>query len=334
MDSVTQIALGSAVGHAVLGRQIGRRAILWGAVLGTLPDLDVLLPAAHDAAAFTEHRGFSHSLLVMALATPVLVWLIRRIHPDTAHLRGRWYALVYLVLATHALLDAFTVYGTQLFWPLSHYPISGSAIFIIDPLYTLPLLVGVGVALFARDVDRGMRANTVGLVLSCLYLAWACGAKWHTERVVHHYLAQEGIPHERVLTTPGAFNTLIWRIVVMDGDTYLEGFYSLIDGHPAPTFTRHTHSPDLLAELKNLPHVARLRQFTHGYYRVQEQDGLLIFSDLRMGMREVYVFRFALATRDDNPGAWRPITPYRLETRYRTGQLGWLRQRLRDATAD
>ena len=330
MDSITQIALGSAVGHAVLGRQIGRRAVLWGAVLGTLPDLDVLLPAANDVAAFTEHRGFSHSLLVIAAITPLLMWLARRLHPDTAHLRGRWYALIFLVLTTHVLLDAFTVYGTQLFWPLSDYPVSGSVIFIIDPLYTLPLLIGVGIALFARDADRGMRANTVGLVLSCLYLAWACGAKWHTDTVVREYLARENMPHERVLTTPGAFNTLIWRIVVMDGDGYYEGFYSLIDGHPAPTFTRHVQTPEQLEPLHALPHVDRLRRFTHGFYSVRERDNTLILSDLRMGMRESYVFRFALATQDQDTG-WQAITPYQLETRYSSGQLGWLWRRLRNA---
>ena len=68
MDSVTQIVLGSAVGHAVLGRQAGRRAALWGAVCGTLPDLDVLVPLADPVAAFTYHRSASHSLIIL---TPV-----------------------------------------------------------------------------------------------------------------------------------------------------------------------------------------------------------------------------------------------------------------------
>ena len=43
MDTITQMALGAAVGEAVLGRKMGGRAMLWGAALGTLPDLDIII---------------------------------------------------------------------------------------------------------------------------------------------------------------------------------------------------------------------------------------------------------------------------------------------------
>ena len=126
MDSLTQIALGAAVGEATLGRRIGRRAMLWGAICGTLPDLDVLVPLGGVVEDFTSHRSWSHSLLVMAAFTPVMVWLILKIHPHTRQHRWRWHVLVYLVFATHALLDSFTVYGTQIFWPLPRPPESWS----------------------------------------------------------------------------------------------------------------------------------------------------------------------------------------------------------------
>ncbi|MCH8544146.1 MAG: metal-dependent hydrolase [Alcanivorax sp.] len=329
MDSLTQIALGSAVGHAVLGRQIGRRAILWGAALGTLPDLDVLIPVADPVSAFIYHRSFSHSLLIMALATPLLVWLARRLHPDTARHTGRWALLIFLVLATHTLLDALTVYGTQLFWPLTNYPVSGSVIFIIDPLYTLPLLIGVGIALFSRSPERGSRANTVGLVLSCLYLVWAGGMKWHTEQVVRHHLADHNVSYERILTTPGAFNTLIWRILVMDGDRYYEGFYSLLDGQRTPTFEAITHQPALLTPLADNWAVQELKRFTHGFYSVEEEDGTIVISDLRMGMRGTYVFRFGVGTREDDVIS--PVaTPLRMPYSFSSGHVGWLFQRMLD----
>ena len=118
MDSLTQLTLGAAVGEAVLGRQVGRRAALWGALLGTLPDLDVLVPLGDAVRDFTYHRGPSHSLFVLAALTPLVMWLILKIHPQTRPLRGRWTMLVYAVFTTHVLLDALTVYGTQIFWPL------------------------------------------------------------------------------------------------------------------------------------------------------------------------------------------------------------------------
>jgi inner membrane protein len=141
LDSLTQIALGAAVGEATLGRKVGSRAPLWGAICGTLPDLDVFIPLGDPVSDFTYHRSFSHSLFVLAALTPLVVWLILKIHPQTREHRAGWAALVYLAFATHVLLDSFTVYGTQIFWPLDTTPVGWSTIFIIDPLYTLPLLL-------------------------------------------------------------------------------------------------------------------------------------------------------------------------------------------------
>ncbi|MBW1800134.1 MAG: metal-dependent hydrolase [Deltaproteobacteria bacterium] len=122
MDTVTQIALGAAVGEAVMGRQVGKRALLWGGICGLLPDLDLLIPISDAVKAFTYHRGPSHSLFVLTALTPLFVWLILRLHPRTIGYRIRWFALVYLAFVTHVLLDCFTVYGTQIFWPLTPPP--------------------------------------------------------------------------------------------------------------------------------------------------------------------------------------------------------------------
>ena len=68
MDSLSQIVLGAAVGEVVLGRRIGNRAMVWGAVAGTIPDMDVLgkyFLSELDNLAF--HRGISHSLLFCVL---------------------------------------------------------------------------------------------------------------------------------------------------------------------------------------------------------------------------------------------------------------------------
>ena len=95
MDSLTQVALGSAVGYAVLGNKVGRKAVLWGAILGTLPDLDVFLPYGGSVEAFTYHRGFSHSFFVHLLISPLIVWLILKIHTGMQAYKTRWFCLVF-----------------------------------------------------------------------------------------------------------------------------------------------------------------------------------------------------------------------------------------------
>lgn len=327
MDSVTQLLLGAAVGEATLGRKVGRRALGWGAACGTLPDLDVFLPYADAVQEFTWHRSFSHSLLVLAALTPLLVWLITRIHPQTrTHWRG-WGALVYLVFATHVLLDSFTVYGTQIFWPLVATPMTWSTIFIIDPLYTVPLLVGVlGALVLGRDRRRGLRWNAVGLALSTVYLAWSLGAKLYVQERVEAVLAERGLAHEAVLVTPAPFTTVLWRVLVMVPEGYYEGFYSLLDGSGALPLQRHPSEPRLLAGLEDSAPVQRLQWFTKGFYSVSRRGDEVRITDLRMGLEPAYVFSFRVGALR-NPHAV-PVPVARVGTPRDYRRLSWLWRRI------
>lgn len=293
MDSLTQLALGAAVGEATAGRQVGRRALLWGAVLGTLPDLDVFVPLGDAVRDFTYHRSASHSLLVLAALTPLMVWLILKFHPTTAEHRKRWFVLVYLVFATHVLLDSFTVYGTQIFWPLITTPMTWSTIFIIDPLYTVPLLLGIIAALIAtRDKTWGHTANTIGIVLSSTYLIWTLGAKLHVERVADNALQRQNIDTKAVLTAPTPFNSLLWRILAVDDGHYYEGFYSVLDDVPGIRFQRYPRMPELIEPLHDSWPVQRLQWFTKGFYATSLNEQNIIVTDLRMGFEPEYVFSF------------------------------------------
>ena len=311
MDTVTQIALGAAVGEATLGQKVGSRAILWGAICGTLPDLDVFVPLGDAVRDFTYHRSASHSLFVLALLTPALVWLILKVHPETARYRRRWYALVYLVFATHVLLDSFTVYGTQIFWPLSETPMTWSTIFIIDPAYTLPLLIGViGALVLSRERPLGHRVNWAGLALSTCYLAWTLGAKLHVEEVARESLASQGIRYDHLLTVPAPFNSLLWRVLAVGEDGYREGFYSVLDTERRLSMTAFPSDPTLLEGMEDAWSVERLRWFTKGFYAVGRVGDDVVMTDLRMGFEESYVFRFKVG-EIGNPHA-RPVVPERL----------------------
>ena len=293
MDTVTQIALGAAVGEATLGRQVGRRALLWGGFCGLFPDLDVLVPLGDAVKEFTYHRGPSHSLFVLAALTPLFVYLIRKLHPQTARHRFGWYALVYLAFATHVLLDCLTVYGTQILWPLSTPPVMWSTIFIIDPVYSVPLFIGVLAALILkRKKGWGHTISTACLILSTVYLVWSAGAKLYVNNLAHESLKRQNIGYDRLLTVATPFNTLLWRVLAMDADGYHEGFYSLLDKSRDVRFIHYKSDKDLLDGLDDHWPVRRLQWFTHGFYAVSQLGQNIVMTDLRMGAEPSFVFRF------------------------------------------
>lgn len=332
MDSLTQLALGAAVGEAVAGRQVGRRALLWGAICGTLPDLDVFISFGDAVRDFTYHRSASHSLFVLAALTPLLVWLILKLHPSTADYHRRWFVLVYLVFATHVLLDSFTVYGTQILWPFVTTPMTWSTIFIIDPVYTLPLLVGVIAALIAgRRGTWGHTANAVGLVLSTGYLLWTVSAKLYVEQIARQALAIQQINYSKVLTTPAPFTSLMWRVVVINETHYYEGFYSLFDGEVPISFEQHPRSLALLAPLHDSWPVQRLQWFTKDFYAASSQEGDIIITDLRMGLEPDYVFRFKVG-EVANPHP-QPAPVQRMASIRNFERLPWLWARIWDPQA-
>ncbi len=302
MDSISQFALGAAIGSAVLGHKVGFRAALVGGVVATLPDLDILIPMGGPVADFTYHRSFSHSLLVLTAISPLLAWMIRKLllrrQPELAAHRHGWLWLVFLALFTHPLLDSFTIYGTQLLWPLDTTPVGLGSIFIIDPLYTLPLLIGViGFLWLHHNRPVGLRLNAAGLVLSSAYLCWSAIAQQSVEQTAQRSLTAEARPYRQMLVQPAPFNTLLWRVLVITEDGYREGFYSLLDSNPRIALLDYPSDRSLLRGLEQHWPIERLQWFSKGFYSVAEIDNALLISDLRMGVEPSYVFRFKVAER-------------------------------------
>ena len=270
------------------------KAAVWGAVAGTLPDLDAFIDHGDDMLNMVLHRAESHALFYLTLFAPLLAWLVSRLHGEEALFR-RWTLALWLVLITHPLLDAMTVYGTQLLLPFTNHPYGVGSVFIIDLAYTLPLIVGTVAALRMKDLARGLRWNAAGLVLSTAYLAWGVGAQWQVERIARASLQQAGIEAEGLLVTPTPFNTVLWRLVATTPTQYHEGFYSFMDATPTVRWTAHPRGAELMDAHGQAEPVARLAAFTHGFYRLATAaDGQLRITDLRMGQEPAYTFNFDL----------------------------------------
>lgn len=309
MDSLSQIVLGAACAAVVAPAPQRRKALLVGAALGTLPDLDVLpLLLVSDPVKFlTWHRTLTHSLFVLPLLGVLLWWIAQRRWHWTGSDRWRWLAGFELALLTHPLLDAHTVYGTQLFWPMQTPPVMWSTVFIIDPMYTLPLLVACVFAWRWRDRASAARALMIGLLASSAYLGWTWYAKHRVETEARAMLARIGLDQAPLLTVPTPFNSLGWRVVVMQDDGYFEGFASAV--YPARPITLRFHEvdPDFAAPFQRLDAVRRMRWFTHGFMAIEQRATSAVLTDLRMGMAPDYIFSFVVAR--DVAGRWTTVHP-------------------------
>ena len=326
MDSVTQFALGAGVGAVVLGRRMGvRKAALTGGLLGTLPDADVLFPFDDPVESFVLHRSVTHSLLAHAAAGPVVGELLRRLFVSLREARLQTYSAAFLCFATHALLDAVTVYGTRLFWPLWPEPVGLGSLFIIDPLYTLPLLVMAVWALFRKEwTPRYGKALTAALVFSTAYVGWSAAAQRIVEDRAERVLARAGMAPERLLAVPTPFNTFFWRVIAVEGSRYVNLYVPLLGGDDAVTAYAHPRKPADVACWTGNGAVETLTDFSDGFVRFDVKDGAVVMSDLRMGLTPGYVFRFVVA-KEDGVG-FADIAPKRVRVaRTGDGDAGWLK---------
>jgi inner membrane protein len=334
MDSVTQFALGASIGTAVLGRRLGlRKAALTGGLLATLPDLDVFWPEADPVERFVSHRSATHSLIVHCLVTPLLGEGLRRTIAPLKNLPWKQgcllaWGVVFLCLTTHALLDATTIYGTQLLWPLNRVPYAIGSMFIIDPLYTLPLLI---MTVWALCLKQGHPAFTrwlkVSLIVSTLYLGWSIVAQQWMEDRGREILADAGLAHSQLIATPTPFNSLLWRVIAIDNERYYNIYLpAFADANGAAIYQQRRLSPGCwLAQVKDpAASVHKLARFSRGYFSLTAQGKDLIYADLRMGMTPYYVFSYKVAKRKN--GTWVDVPAMRLAGLPRTaeGDFGWL----------
>ena len=304
MDSVTQIVLGAAIGEAVLGRKVGNKAMLYGAIAGTIPDLDVVSRYFVDTVTALEyHRGFTHSILFSVLFAPIFGWLVSK--REKAATWRQWSWLFFFGFLTHPLLDAHTTWGTQLFWPFD-LRLAFKNIFVVDPLYTLPFLLCCILVLFKkRDNPQRRRINNLGLWISSSYLVLTLVIKGFAFFKFETALKDQQIPYVEIQTKPAPLNAVLWLANVETQDAFLIGDYSLFDTK-AIVFGKHPKNHHLLGNLADDDKVKRLIKLTNGWYTVSQIEGKLYFNDLRFGLlstdvtKQDYVFSFLLdQTRDE-----------------------------------
>lgn len=286
------------MGEAVLGNKIGNKAMLYGAIAGTIPDLDVLSSFFTDTVTALElHRGFTHSILFSVLFAPIFAFIVTRY--ENYKSRKDWSWLFFWALLTHPILDAQTTWGTQLFWPLE-LRLAFKNIFVIDPLYTLPFLLFLILALRQKKETKKRRIyNSLGLVISTSYLLLTLILKGISFHKFTNALRQQNINYNTIHTKPTPLNSVLWSANIASEDFYYIGTYSFFNTKPIQ-FSRYSKNHELLGDLKEHPKMKRMISISKGWYTLNKKDGQLYFNDLRFGTMSLtknatnFVFKYEI----------------------------------------
>jgi inner membrane protein len=310
MDSLTHIALGACMGDAFCGRQLGKKAMLWGAMAQSIPDIDFLAAFWMDTADnLLAHRGITHSLFFCILLTPLLAYMAERLHRPHNISFSKWMLFFGGVIFIHIFLDAFNNYGVGWFEPFYNKRISFNTIYVADPFFSFfPALALVFLLIINRH-NRSMRKKwwLIGMGFPAVYLLYALVNKTNINRDFQHTLKEKNIVYSRYFTTPAPLQNWLWYTVAGTDSGYYVGFRSVFDTSGHEEMQYFPRNANMLDTILDHHDVQQLIRFSQEFYTVEKWHDTLVFNDLRFGQiigwydpRQKFVFHYYLSHPKDN----------------------------------
>ena len=284
MDPLSQACLGASLSQSVAqDKTTQRSAMAIGALSGMAPDLDVLIRSTEDPLLFLEfHRQFTHSLFFIpfgALLCALFFYVVIRLEWVKAKLTfSQVYIFSFLGFATHGLLDACTSYGTQLFWPFSNERVAWNTVSIIDPLFTLPVVAFVLLAVFKKS----RRYARMGFAYAVIYLSLGLVQYNRAEQALFALAAERNHVVERSNVKPSFANRHVWKMTYeSNGRYYVDAVKLLLNreyitGDSIQKLDMKRDFPWLPKESQQAKDVERFRWFSDGYLAVDKDDENLI----------------------------------------------------------
>lgn len=308
MDSLTHIAVGACLGEAIAGKQLGRKAMLWGALAHSLPDVDFIAGFWMDTAEeMLAHRGFSHSLFFVLVFSPLLALLGQKL-PGPKISFWRWTALWTAGMLLHLALDVCNNYGTGLLEPFSHQRFSIHLLYVADPLFSFAPAIAALLLLKKSLPPVRRRLWMTAFAWCAIYCGIAAFNKQSVSNTLRQSLQQQGLSQQRMFITPSPLNTLLWYAVAGNDSGYHVAFHSVLDADSSQIawqyFPSNRHWLDTIADHEDLQHLIR---FSQEFYTVEKWGDSLVFNDLRFGQmlgwqqpRGRFVFHYYLQHPTEN----------------------------------
>lgn len=285
MDTLTHIAIGACIGEVALGRKIGRKALLIGAIAQSFPDIDFLaatwLDTTHNLLA---HRGFTHSILFAVLAAFGIPILLRKWKVVRSESYRQWVIFWLIQLLVHIFLDAFNNYGVGWFEPFSHVRISFNTIYVADPFFSVwPGIAFLALLILKKRSTKRKWWGIAGFGLPLIYLLYACTNKLTVDAAVRKALNEQNISYTRYFTTPTPLNNWLWYVVAGNDSGYYVGYRSVFEKQEKMNFEYFPRHTTLLSAYTKDGDLQRLIRFSQDFYTIEQWKDTLVFNDLRFG---------------------------------------------------
>ena len=285
MDSLTQIVLGAAVGEIMLGKKLGWKAQVLGAIGGTIPDLDILanLFTDNELTRLLAHRAYTHAWFMqifLALPLGYISSKIDKINYGFKHYFWFWY----LAFFTHSLLDAFTAYGTRLLLPFSNELVAFNVVSVVDFFYTLPFMLILLICLFIkRNNPLRLKVAYTSIIVSTLYLGFLTIIKTDLHFKFKEKLVSENINYQELSTNPTILNGFLWNGVVKAKDTIYCNEYSIFQEKKMDNFVAFAQNKHLSKGFEGEV-LDALLWFSNGLYVLEkEKENTLNFYVIKWG---------------------------------------------------
>jgi inner membrane protein len=309
MDSFTHIALGACIGEAYFKKGFGKKAMLWGALAQSIPDIDFISTLwMTTPESLLAHRGFTHSILFALLIIPIFALTAERIHrPDNIPFK-KWLLFFATEVFVHLFIDAFNNYGIGWLEPFSHARFSFNTIYVADPFFSIwPGIAFVILIILSPLNPKRKFWWKFGVIIPFIYLGYCTINKLIINDDVKEIFVTQHIPHERYFTTPAPLQNWLWYVVAGNDSGYYVGFRSLFDSKREMDFQYFRRNDSLLKPVADHEDVQKLIRFSQQFYTVEKYNGTLVFNDLRFGQvigwqnpKEQFVFHYFLKHPEDN----------------------------------
>lgn len=273
------------MGDALLGKKLGKRAMLLGALAQSIPDIDFVASFWNDTPSYLlAHRGFTHSILFDVLITIAFALLAEHYHRQHRIGYRQWIFFFGIQITVHLFIDLFNAYGIGLLEPFSHTRFSLNALFVADPFFSVwPAISFVALLVLKARTRRRIFWQRFGIIASAVYLFYCSVNKIRIDRDVEHILADQKIAYRGYFTTPTPLNNWLWYIAARADSGFYIGYRSVFDRERKIDFHYFPRNDSLLDDVASLEELQHLLRFSQGYYTVEKWNDTTVFNDLRFG---------------------------------------------------